>query len=380
MRTLARRYGISDVGLAKTCRKLRIPLPGRGYWARQAAGQKVSRTPLPDWKGAPRLQMPDPKPAPNLEAVADEPDLKRIEELTNAEGELVLKRGSLSHSLIASARTLLREARVDDQKRIVPPGSCLDVRVSKGSLSRALRIMAGLIAALETEGFTVALRPGGREGTAAVVHGQELRFGIFETAHRIDVEREGAASRDVQFRPGGQLQIEVWNPWPVTCQRRWADRKTRKLEQMVPQCVAGFIKIALEKNLHERIEEAEKADARRRANERAQLARRFKEEEEMVRALRWATADWVRAQQIREFILAVRDTSVREGQSVEPDTPMGDWIVWALQQADRLDPLTESPRSILDRRSEFQPLARSWPQAKEPDPPFRFPKPIWRIK
>lgn len=50
MRTIAQEYGISDVGLAKVCRKLMIPLPGRGYWAKKEAGQAVTRLPLPPIK------------------------------------------------------------------------------------------------------------------------------------------------------------------------------------------------------------------------------------------------------------------------------------------------------------------------------------------
>jgi len=34
MRKLAAEYGISDVGLAKVCRKLQIPVPGLGHWAK----------------------------------------------------------------------------------------------------------------------------------------------------------------------------------------------------------------------------------------------------------------------------------------------------------------------------------------------------------
>jgi hypothetical protein len=46
--TLAKKYGISDVGLAKACRKLGVPLPGLGYWAKKTAGKKVpKRPPLP---------------------------------------------------------------------------------------------------------------------------------------------------------------------------------------------------------------------------------------------------------------------------------------------------------------------------------------------
>jgi len=46
---VARKYNLSDVGLAKVCRKLNIPRPGRGYWAVKAAGKPIPRRPpLPD--------------------------------------------------------------------------------------------------------------------------------------------------------------------------------------------------------------------------------------------------------------------------------------------------------------------------------------------
>jgi hypothetical protein len=46
-RTLSKRFGISDVGLAKACLRANIPTPDRGYWARVSAGQKCEKTPLP---------------------------------------------------------------------------------------------------------------------------------------------------------------------------------------------------------------------------------------------------------------------------------------------------------------------------------------------
>src|ERR1700733_1540742 len=44
---LAKDFGISDVALAKRCRRLGIPIPGRGYWARIDAGQTPYRPKLP---------------------------------------------------------------------------------------------------------------------------------------------------------------------------------------------------------------------------------------------------------------------------------------------------------------------------------------------
>lgn len=47
--TLAKEWGLSGRGLAKACRRLRIPVPPRGHWAKVAAGQRVRRPKLPAW-------------------------------------------------------------------------------------------------------------------------------------------------------------------------------------------------------------------------------------------------------------------------------------------------------------------------------------------
>lgn len=45
MQTVAKEYGVSDVALGKICKKLHVPLPGRGYWAKKAAQRPVPPQP-----------------------------------------------------------------------------------------------------------------------------------------------------------------------------------------------------------------------------------------------------------------------------------------------------------------------------------------------
>jgi hypothetical protein len=53
---VAHRFGISDVGLAKVCRRAAIPLPTKGYWAKAAAGSDLKPSSLPPAPaGLPRL-------------------------------------------------------------------------------------------------------------------------------------------------------------------------------------------------------------------------------------------------------------------------------------------------------------------------------------
>jgi hypothetical protein len=54
--------------------------------------------------------------------------------------------------------------------------------------------------------------------------------------------------------------------------------------------------------------------------------------------------------------------------------------MWDEAQANRLDPIRESPSSIIDRKAEFAVQPVAWYGYRKPDPPFRFPKPVWRTK
>ena len=50
LKVLAKEYDVSDVALTKACKRLRVPLPGLGYWAKKSAGKPVpERPPLPEF-------------------------------------------------------------------------------------------------------------------------------------------------------------------------------------------------------------------------------------------------------------------------------------------------------------------------------------------
>lgn len=50
---LCQEYGLSDNGLRKVCRRLGVPVPERGYWAKLAAGKARERPKLPALAGKP---------------------------------------------------------------------------------------------------------------------------------------------------------------------------------------------------------------------------------------------------------------------------------------------------------------------------------------
>ena len=82
-------------------------------------------------------------------------------------------------------------------------------------------------------------------------------------------------------------------------------------------------------------------------------AQSFGEPQHRIHELERAAENWSKAKRIPEYVLTVIDEHKRAGEELGPDTPTGIWVVWALQHADRLDPLVKSPPSILDRKKEL---------------------------
>jgi hypothetical protein len=54
---LAKRFGLSDVGLRKICVKHDIPTPPLGYWSKLAHGKPVYRPPLPSKDGTTDIHL-----------------------------------------------------------------------------------------------------------------------------------------------------------------------------------------------------------------------------------------------------------------------------------------------------------------------------------
>jgi hypothetical protein len=104
---VAKRYGISDVGLTKVCRRYDIPKPGLGYWAKHEVGRAPAPLPLP------------PASAPALEKVhfqagdQDKPttDVPEYEREKDPEWRIRVPPDlTLSHPLVKAAAAGLQRA------------------------------------------------------------------------------------------------------------------------------------------------------------------------------------------------------------------------------------------------------------------------------
>ncbi len=355
---LAVKHGVSAVMIGKVCRKLQIPLPGRGYWVKKEFGKPVERLPLPDVKNLPVVQRlkemkppdpeqkPDPPPQPTdaewLRTIDIESRTIRIDPLAK------------EHRLIVLTRRHLKNARTDNRGMLLRPYNepCLDIRVSPVALPRALSIMNAVIHTLETEGFPVSIDKG-KHGTSAEIFGQQAGFCLAEKLRqksRREIKTANWTMTEVEYAPKGLLEFRTGESYFST---RLRDGKLKRLEDLLPRCVGLVVREG--RALKIRAEEARVAaiEREKKRQERAKLADEIHKEEKKLSDLNGWIDAWTRAAQMRGFIAALESAWKEEGHDLSPEAPKGQRILWMKQQADRIDPMVESPASILDRKHEL---------------------------
>jgi hypothetical protein len=378
MATLARRYRLSDVGLAKICRRLRIPVPYRGYWSKLAAQRKPHRTKLP---------VAPPSAAETFAGVTlrrrgeDDPDeapavvAQEHHEALPANRITVPERLSAPHTLVAKAVAALRRTKPDDQGFLRPQSACLHVRVTLDSADRAMNILDALLKALEVRGFATAIRTGDWPGTYVRIGEEDVGIALEERVRRVELPRPDSSkgylswSKQYEWQPTGQLTLRIANAFDSGMRQSWADGKAQRVEDCLGEFIVGLVKAA-EVIKARRLEREARARQQRAAEERREAAlRRQAEEEARIRALDHAVAAWSRARTIREYVAAFRAAG---GQGVETDasTAIAEWLAWAEAFGDRLDPLHPGP-SVPEDPEPRRPRTYGWPdsfaRSREPE-------------
>lgn len=345
---LAVQYGVSNVALGKTCRRLNIPLPGRGYWARVAAGEKVTRPPLPKSTAAQAWVRLARDPA--AEPVRAKRD-GSVPQVTVAETL------DAAHEAVRRVAALLPRAHPDQHDRL--SAGCLLVTLE--THKRALLLLDGLCKAIDSRGHRVEFRrvDGRTASLAAVVDGEPVFFTISERLERTArvassqageaVERKANAPK-YDYWPGGCLRVDI--PNTRLARSMWSDTDTRRLDQLLGQALLG-IEAAAEDHKRRREEEKERKREEEQWREQ-QIQERAKQERQrrlreyqllLARDLDRRVAAWVHAEEVRDFLDAY-EASLSEEHRTEV---VGSWLGAARRYAARLDPLTDIasiPRAI----------------------------------
>ncbi|PKA43241.1 hypothetical protein CWR43_14465 [Rhizobium sullae] len=326
---LAERFGTSDRGLAKTCERFHIAVPGRGYWAKVDAGQPATKTPL--WKtdnpayqiieiggarhqGNPQLAFAAEAAHEAVLAARQEPvaKLKRHEVRKAAVEPSVMTKGDPEvetlapvtfelvkrpHATIMGIVLELRNAIPDRDGGISMKG----IRIHEGSRVRIIAFLHHLALALELRSVSIGQS---ESGLRAEILPEVVRFEILEgrtlekhepTPSELRKEMDYQRRRDLANRRGqwlppehfypeydyhysSKLSFEVHN-WADGARKKWSDGKRQTLEGVLDSIADGVLyHLHFDKARREKREEderrwqhmARRRELQKRRNEREQ--------------------------------------------------------------------------------------------------------------
>lgn len=164
---LAPEYGLSDVGLAKLCKRLDVPRPGLGYWTKVKCGKAEKRPALPpsrvsevfvakrERRTAPAVRKSSAPRIP-VPSLPEEP-----------------------HPLVRKTMRALARARSDGQGVLqFPRKGLLPLHVTPETKDRALRLMDALLRGLESRGHEVRVNQGEDSAAAVSVNEEFVSFSL----------------------------------------------------------------------------------------------------------------------------------------------------------------------------------------------------------
>ena len=340
---LAQEIGVSDVGLAKACRKAGIPLPSRGYWAKQSAKRPAKPklklgSDLISFKVLDKTLLP-PGASSTVEAHPAAANLVVPEILEDP------------HPLVEKWLRHVQSAKSHEGHLAIANKKVLDALISAAQVDRSALLLDTLIKASESlhHRWIIAVD----NGTTLQIDGEIMTVQLRERLTKVAVPPPPPTPRkrgtpwtpdfsswrapEYEWIPTGELSFHVEADTLHGTRKKWADTKTKTLEQRLGAIVDGLGVIA------------ESVRAERIMREGHQKARQLEEElrleharyEESQRRLRQAlvtnSEQWHRAAQLRAFINATCEANADSPAHVQEQTAF--WVTWASSQADRLDPL-----------------------------------------
>lgn len=159
MLRVAEQYGVSSVALGNVCRKLSVPVPGRGHWAKLAHGKPGAKKPLlPKLDKVPVVYRSERAQLKQNISNQNNPDLAAIDELLSS-GALNshVESAAKPHPLIRQTASQLRSRSRKDEHGVLLPreGGALNVRVTEGTIDRALQVMSQVLSVLQRHNLSV---------------------------------------------------------------------------------------------------------------------------------------------------------------------------------------------------------------------------------
>lgn len=357
--------GISDVALHKICVRHRIPLPGRGYWAKLTAGKRVAKAPFREIRdqslnritiqgdilGALPANVQEARSKTKAALESTPRSIETIKTSTLIDSDL--------HTLVKATH-----AKIASYKR--PPYEFVSVAGTKhfavtctvGQAARVGKILDRLVTQAEAIGYSFEQSDG---GIRLVANDEKITLTLVEQNDRhahVQTEKEIAALAkwkieselkqkrgqwvsdwdrprisEWDYLPSGRLVLELDKGYHYDrIRRKFSDGKRQRIEELLDQVLTSAAMIAANekaKREQDRLRKLEYEEADRRRKEADRLER--------LRVKRWELLEQQmsqleKAQRVENFISAFKEANADQ----ELTTDCERFLHWAETEARRL--------------------------------------------
>lgn len=355
MRDIAKRFEISDVGLAKACRNAEIPVPPRGFWNKQKAGHRVVRADLSPrrpgrsdtvtigrnrhWYNVEQLGLDEPEPpAPTFNEPIDHVRAR----VAKAVAQISIK--TKLEILHPAIKALLDKDEVLRERQKMY--SWEKPQFDAPSERRRLRILNAVFLALGSQGCSGSVR-----GEKA----REIHVHIGQSSIALALEPIQLRGRRVDESTRGKERLRLAlldghdSYRPKLGSVLSEDTEERPIERTIREVVVDVIVLGEEQYRERQLSHHKwrlEDRSRRIAEARKQKEEAERKERERIAALEKARVDRLlgeatalnQAEQIRAYVKAV-EMRLKDTAAVGELESFARWKGWALSQAAHIDPV-----------------------------------------
>lgn len=351
----ARFFNITDAALRKKCNEHKIPMPSNKYWARLKAGQNPAKEKLPEFEGENQIVF---NASGKLASIVPAVEKKQIEDDQRKEKRLrkphvLIEQHQTEWKLFKKTRDKWQPVSVDSRnwKHIRTSQPVIDTSsVTESSFPKMYLFLDGLFKKVEAAGGKVSVL--GHHRSCFIVEGEQIGFRVKEKyVRKYTASSESVLNRDYQSLPSGKLVFIVasgeCSGYKTNREKEFTETEKRTLNELQPAIVEDiFSRPAEIKEERKKREEQKHAweEERKKAEEIKQRHdRELKATIELINQARRFEA----ARAIRNYAAAV-ETNFERSKFEQPNERLGEWIIWAKQKADWLDPVIHRNDEILD--------------------------------
>jgi hypothetical protein len=245
------------------------------------------------------------------------------------------------HPIVSQTKRALEKDKPGETLLLWSREKCiLDVRVTRGSLRRGLRIMQAVIEAALSRGW--AIKGGDEETACAIAVGEDdLHIRMTEKVNHFEIPpdkaKDGWQWKRYRHEATGLLTLEITDYLEKGARRTWSDRKRKGLEDVLGEFMEG-IAAAAQILQRRRIERAEwnrrwEAEQRQREELRARVKAEKQRRETLLEQVNWYQQAAILRKLIADFHAA--SPKLPPFWAEEARTR---WINWAQRVSDILDP------------------------------------------